>query len=331
MNSGQDKIYFLAVLALAALFRFCQADFITIDIWSASIGILTVVVFYFFVRHLFNSKIAALASFFLSVSSWHVIISKTDYQTTLSIFLAVLSFQFLWRGIKGGELINFLIAGLVSGLGLYSDKSFFAVIITEVIIFINYWFVLKTDFFGSEYNKSKKQLIRGFILTGLVILILNLPIILDVYISYNHSWINNDLGHVSDSAKLSVAVLIFLAAGFIKELLHWIKRKHGHFSSIHTFLFAWFLIEIIPEFLSGSAVSPPNLLKATGAIPIIMIFAAMGLEWLMVLISRLHKTRDPHYQFDKKIYRRESKLLMVATTTLILAAVVITEYYFLFK
>lgn len=319
----REKIYILGILLVAAVFRFYPIDR-SGDIWSITIGFLTVPAMYFLAAYVFNRKIALLSAFFLAVSSWHISLSKFEYQPTLSVFLSVLCFYFLWRGIKTGALREFLIAGLIAGLGVYSDLSFLSVIIVGIIIFINYLFILKSDFFGPEYIKSKSKLVRGFVLAGLAVLIVNLPVILDGYISYNHAWFRINPDRILDSAGLSTVMLVFLAAGFIKEFLHWMKRKHGHFSSIHTFLIAWLLIPIAPEFLSGRH---PDILKAAGATPAIMVFAALGLKWLLTLIFRLHRVYDPHYQFDMKTYRQESQILMKIMVIVLLAAISIVEFY----
>ena len=68
-------------------------------------------------------------------------------------------------------------------------------------------------------------------------------------------------------------ITILFAIGFLKELYHWLRRKHGHFSPIHTLIFVWFFVMLLPSFFS---VETLFAWRAIGVLPVVMIFAARG-------------------------------------------------------
>lgn len=87
----------------------------------------------------------------------------------------------------------------------------------------------------------------------------------------------NPRHNIPGMPMLGWPISILFAIGFLKELWHWLSRKHGHFSPVHTLLFSWFFIMLLPGFLSTEA---PHALRALGVVPIAMIFAARGL-WVL--------------------------------------------------
>lgn len=68
--------------------------------------------------------IALLSSFFLAVSFWHVNFSRIGFRAILLPFFLVFSFYFLFRGIRIKKLLNFILAGILFGLGFYTYTSF---------------------------------------------------------------------------------------------------------------------------------------------------------------------------------------------------------------
>jgi len=90
------------------------------------------------------------------------------------------------------------------------------------------------------------------------------------------------VGTAGETNLLSWLLSIFFALGFIKEFIHWLKRKHGHFSIVHTFVFSWLFVMLMPTLLS----SEPSVINLNIILPPIMLLSARGLWWV---IEKLNK------------------------------------------
>ena len=190
--------------------------------------------------------------------------------------------------------------------------------------------VIKKDFDHSKYEYAKNQIFRGFALLVVTTILIALPLLVYFYRNpgdflkregrpisifgqeqplkelgwsivrtlgmFNFTGDSNQRHNISGSPELALPIGLFFLAGFIKEFIHWIRRKHDHFSITHTFLFSWFFVMLLPGFLSTEA---PHALRVIGVLPVVMIFAAQGFWWFINLITRLYRTVDPHYQFDQ--------------------------------
>ncbi len=324
---------------------------------SAIIGTLTVIGLYFLTKQIFNWRMGAVASFFLAISFWHVNFSRIGFRAIMLPFILVWAFYFLWRGLKTGHLKEFFIAGLIGGIGFYTYFSYRIAPLIALILFWNYWSYLKKDFDHSKYEQSKVQLLRGFALMMLTVIIIALPLLYYFYAHpgdflkrdgrpisvfaqeqplkelglsivktlgmFNFYGDYNQRHNIPGWPELSIPIGVLFAIGFLRELGHWLSRKHGHFSTTHTFLFSWFFVMLIPGFLSTEA---PHALRTIGVVPVVMIFAAHGFWWIINLISRQHRLTDPHFNADKTIYKLEHQVVVGFTVFVFLTSLAFLEY-----
>jgi len=100
------------------------------------LGFLTLVVFYFLARELFRFPVALTATFLFAVSRWHIAFSRLVLPSTPAILLEVCTFYLLLRGRRTGGMMNYVLAGMAMGLGLYSHASFRIVPILVLLLFI---------------------------------------------------------------------------------------------------------------------------------------------------------------------------------------------------
>ena len=216
-------------------------------------------------------------------------------------FILVYAFYFLWKGLKHNHWPSFVIAGIVSGLGFYAHIPFYCVApLIAIVLFINYWWYLKKDFDHAKYEHAKTKLLQWFVLLALTAFVVALPVIISFWqnqeffspVKISATSVVKTLGmfNFSDNPILPWPIGVLFAVGFINELIHWLKRKHGHFSTVHTFLFAWFFVMLLPGFLSTGA---PNALLTIGVLPIVMIFTARGIWWFFDKLSSWYKLNDP--------------------------------------
>lgn len=294
---------------------------------SAIIGILTVIGLYFLTKELFNWEISAIASFLLAISFWHVNFSRIGFRAIMLPFILVYGFYFLWRGIRTTHLGDYLLAGVFAGLGFYTYTSYRISPLIALTLFINYWWYLKKDFSHEKYEHAKHKLLRGFSLLLIITIIMALPISIYFFKNFgdflkregmpisvfaqSYPWqelgkstiktlgmfnFNGDYGqrhNLPGNPQLIWPIGIFFVIGFFKELIHWLRKKHGHFSTVHTFLFCWFFIMLIPGFVTIEA---PHALRTIGALPVVMIFTAKGIWWFFKKLEEWYKISDPHSQ-----------------------------------
>ncbi len=277
---------------------------------SALFGVLAVLGLYLLARELFDWRIATVASFLMAISFWHVNFSRIGFRAIMLPFILVYAFYFFWRGLRHSNWINFFWSGVFWGLGFYTYTAYRIAPLILVLVFINYWIFLKKDYQHQDYEHTRNRFLGGFALLAITMFFVALPI--GIYFLKNPqnfmqrntqsvfaqpeplealgTSVSRTLGmftfdgdsnprHNLDSQPmLGWPIAVLFAIGFLKELYHWLRRKHGHFSPVHTLMFLWFFIFLLPGFLSTEA---PHALRAIGVIPVVMLFAARGFMWLL--------------------------------------------------
>ena len=316
----QELLIFLIIFGVAVFFRLYQlaptfpSGLDTSKIFPAIIGILTVAGLYILTKELFEWRLAAIASYLAAISFWHVSFSRMDSRAIIVPFILIYAFYFLWKGMKRGHMFDFIVAGVFGGLGFYTYAPYYVAPFIAIALFINYWWYLKKDFEHSKYEYAKTRLLQGFVLFALAAFVIALPV--GIYFWQNQeeffsmtsnlfsvfsqnepiktlaSNVVKTLGmfNFSKSPALPWPIGIFFVVGFINELVHWLKRKHGHFSTVHTLMFVWFFVILIPGFLYSEA---PNALLTIGVLPVVMMFTARGIWWFFDKLMSWYSLRDP--------------------------------------
>lgn len=353
-NNGREGL-FINIQAFSI--KLFGATPFALRVVSAIFGTLTVLGLYLLTKQIFNWRLASISGFFLAISFWHVNFSRIGFRAIMLPFILVWAFYFLWRGLRNNQLKEFFIAGLIGGMGFYTYFSFRIAPLIAIILFWNYWSYLKKDFDHSKYEYAKIKLLQGFALMMLTVIVTAMPMayyfyshpedflkregrpisvfaqdeplkefslsIVKTLAMFNFNGDYNQRHNIPGSAQLALPIGLLFLVGFIREFTHWIRRKHGHFSPIHTFLFSWFFIMLLPGFLSTEA---PHALRTIGVIPVAMIFAGQGFWWLISLIFRTHRLTDPHFYADKPVYMRESRAFIGLTILISLASLGFFEY-----
>lgn len=289
----------------------------TLRIVSAIIGVLTVLGLFLLTRQLYNKEMGYIASFLMAIMFWHVNFSRIGFRAIMLPFVLVYMFYFFWKGLRHNSMRDFFWAGIFGGLGFYTYTSYRVALFIPLVLFFVYWAYLKKDFGHSKYLTARLYLIRGFTLFLMIAFFVGLPLGIyylqhwDQFFSragaslsvfhqpepykalvesivktlgmFNFVGDYNQRHNISGAAMLSLPMSILFLIGFIKELIHWLHRKHGHLSPLHTFLFAWFFVMLLPGFLSIEA---PHALRTIGVIPVVVIFVARGLWWVFEKLEK---------------------------------------------
>lgn len=120
-GNGREGLFFYVLSISVAIFGRGPWQH---HIVSALIGVLEVLVTFLLVRRLFNFRTAYLAAFFMAVSSWHVVLSRTAFRAILIPLFVTLTFYFLVRFYQAKtdkeRIWSAIFAGASFSLGFYS-------------------------------------------------------------------------------------------------------------------------------------------------------------------------------------------------------------------
>ena len=328
----------MIIVGIASFFRLYQLD--VSKIFPAILDIFTVVGLYLLTKELFEWRLAAIASYLMAISFWHVSFSRMESTAIIIPFALVYAFYFLWKGLKHNHLPDFIMAGIFGGLGFYSHIPYYCMApLIAIVLFLNYWWYLKKDFDHVKYEYAKTKLLQGFVLLALTAFVIALPVMISFWQNTNEllspapmSSVGGNISatsivkilgmfNFSSNPVLPWPIGVFFVVGFINELIHWLKRKHGHFSTVHTFMFTWFFVMLLPGFLSTNA---SDALLTIGVLPVVMIFTARGIWWFFEKLSVWYKLNDAHS-------RHEAHAITALVMIIFLFSIGLMEYWRYFK
>ncbi|MDQ3098211.1 MAG: glycosyltransferase family 39 protein [bacterium] len=164
----------------ASIFVFGKNEY-AIRFSSALFGVLTVALFYFFVKRILITKntdtiwsnrignIALFATCMLAISPWHIHFSRVAFEANMALFFEIVGTLLFLRWIDKGKLRTLLISITAFTIASYAYTSA-RVLVVLILIGI-------TAYYYKEILSLKKQLIVGVIFG----LILCMPLILQMY------------------------------------------------------------------------------------------------------------------------------------------------------
>jgi Dolichyl-phosphate-mannose-protein mannosyltransferase len=135
-NTGREPLQFYMNAAVVAL-GLAPLDYLALKIVTALLGLLTVPGVFLLAREMFDEKTALLSAFFVAVSIWPVAIARVGLRFPLTpVFIAPMVF-FLARALKRQRRNDFLMTGLMLGAGLYGYSPFrVAVLVVAAFLFL---------------------------------------------------------------------------------------------------------------------------------------------------------------------------------------------------
>lgn len=306
-----------------------------IKMGTVAMSVLTIWGVYLLVKQLFHWKVAALSSFLLSTSFWYLYYSRLGFEVILIPLITTWSLYFLWKSLKHGNSWLALIAGIIAGLGAYTHLSFISVAIIYIALIWNYFSFISTDYIESEYRHGSMKLIQSSVVFTLVALAVASPIIFNYLTNSGEvlsSSVNLSYGDMASNARGTIYLLYGptvmawpLAAlaviGLVRELVHWLRRKHGHFSTVHTLIFMWLIAGLVPGLFARH--SPDTFLTFNTVVPL-TILAAQALWWLGKKIEAWDETALPGLKFKK--VTTSSAVIGVIALTIAVGAVELNKY-----
>ena len=121
-NTGREafQFYLAAIMASAGL----GLSFMTLKASTVVLGILAIPATYGFARVWFGPVVALAATFFLAVSRWQLTVARAGLRFPfLPVFFALTCF-FLLRALRYRQRNDFLLLGLVVGIGMHTYTPF---------------------------------------------------------------------------------------------------------------------------------------------------------------------------------------------------------------
>lgn len=284
--------------------------------WSILFGTLTVLGIYLLVKELFRSNRSGLiAAFMLAFSFWAINFSRISFRAIMVPFLLTFSFYFLFRGMRVKHYINFILAGLIFGLGFHTYIAFriaplilvillAAFIISRKHFLRDYWKAIVVFSFAAfiavspmlydfakhpEHFESRSSAISVFSpevnhgdMPGTLAKSVSLSLI-----KYNF-WGDQNWRHNYPSYPIlnPIVGIAFLAGIFylIVKIIHLfiLRFRHGIHDdklAIYIFLLGWFFTMLIPEFLTAEGL--PHALRSIGTMPAVFIISTIPVLWVL--------------------------------------------------
>ena len=120
-NTGREPLEFYMAVPLAMA---VGLGHLALKMLTASVSLMSVPVVFFIGREIAGARFGLLAAFFLAVSMWDVAIGRVGLRFPYYPLFAALAFYFLMRALRGGNRNDFMLCGLVTGIGLYGYSPF---------------------------------------------------------------------------------------------------------------------------------------------------------------------------------------------------------------
>jgi 4-amino-4-deoxy-L-arabinose transferase-like glycosyltransferase len=304
---------FLYIIAL--LYPIFGVSGFTLRLAAAIIGSITVIAFYYFIRYLFDNRVAIIASILLATSKWHLVFSRLSFRTILTPLLLILVCYCLFRAFNERKRIWYILTGICLGIGMYTYLAFRLAPLLVLLVLGYRWLINKKEL------KKKIDFSIPLVTIIIVWIIIFLPLIVDYTFHPFHFMGRTDeitvfqngfsdgiknIGsnalkvgmmfsipgkgdpepkhNLSGEPELPVVLSVFLIIGIIiafKKI-----RDTRYFLCL-----IWFILLLLPSVFSMGA---PNTLRTTGALPALYALIAIGFDWgysvgLTKLKSNWHK------------------------------------------
>lgn len=219
-NNGREGIF---INLIAYSFKIFGPSIWAIKFVAVLFGFLTILGLYLFANELFkNWQIAALSSFLMSISFWHVNFSRIGFRAIMVPFVLIFLMYFLLKAFRTRHFFWFGLAGIFFALGFYTYISYRVVpLIVAVFIiyeFLRDWRNIKTaDSATADVNKRRLLKIKNILINRgwwKFVVIFTLFFIIIIYPLFNY-FKNNPQDFMGRAGQVSV----FSADNPLKEII----------------------------------------------------------------------------------------------------------------
>ncbi len=118
---------------MAALYKLFGVSYWTLKAASLIPALLTIPLTFWLGRMLFGPLAGLVAMFMLSISRWHMTLSRWGWNELMPPLFQIVGIAFLIRGLRERRALDFVVGGLISGLTLYTYLSSRLVLLTLLV------------------------------------------------------------------------------------------------------------------------------------------------------------------------------------------------------
>jgi 4-amino-4-deoxy-L-arabinose transferase-like glycosyltransferase len=316
-NNGREPMFiYLIALSVGLLGRSPFAVRLT----AFAPGLLTVAASYAMARVLFGRRVGLLSAAVLSVTLWHVHLSRVGFRAVLlPLFIALA----VWQGALGwrtGRRRHWLVAGAVYGLSTY---TYMAARFTPVALLLFGLYLVLTR---AEWRARPR--LASLAWPGAAMLVMVAPLVAfgilhpDLVFSrtgqvsiWNAEIHGGDFWGTLIRHSTRTLGMFFvkgdriwrhnvpwrpvfdplLGAFFLLGLVRALRRFRD--DAAMAFIIIWTVTLMLPTLLAEDA---PHFLRAVGVLPLVTLFPALGMDWLLrishsVLRRRRYAVRYARY------------------------------------
>jgi hypothetical protein len=314
-NDGPGReVLFEYVNAIFVTVTHRPLDFFALKFGTAFAGILVVLATYLLARELFGEPVALIAAALMATSKWLMIVARIGFRSVYAPLFVALTMLFLFRALKFQKRNDFLIAGLILGTGLYTYNSF-RIVPLMVAFFIVWWLSVERNV---RLTDLRHYATNAIVLIGMALIVF-MPMGRYMSAHPDSSWARvltrlgtNEKGFDNHPAiifadNVKNAVLMFNVTGdqawpnnlpndpaldfvtggiFVLGVFTALYRVWRHRETMYAHMLIAILFMLMPSALSIAFPNEnPGNIRALGAIPFVMIIAALPLAWLWRALS----------------------------------------------
>lgn len=304
-NTGREPLQFY-LNALVVALGIAPLDMIALKVVGACAGLLTIPAVFLLGRELFDEEVGLLAAFLFAFSIFPVAIARIGLRYPLSPLFVSWTCFFLVRALKRQSRNDFVLAGLMLGIGL-NGYSPFRVVVLLAFVWMALWLVL-------QINVDVRDLPR-FIVNGALLFVGAFLVFLPLYkyitdnpgmfwyrmatrltgletavqgdpllIFLSNNWrafgmfnVRGDVVWVNAVPDVPVVDWV-IGACFLIGAAYGAYRLARHREYPFLLMFSAVLILLLPSTLAlAFPEENPSVVRAGGVAPFVMLFAALPL------------------------------------------------------
>ncbi len=299
------------------------------------------------------SRIALLTTALLTISFWHVEMTRNAHRDTLLPLVEAIGFALLWRALRTHDWRLYAVSGAMLGLAVYTySPGRFVGVLVAVFLAVE----LLARWLGQESRRRIAAIQfdwRGLIVAAALALLVMLP--LGVYFLQNPVQFSRRFTSVSifdfpspaaafaSSAVGNLAQFVIPGAGY--ESKHYNLPGKPVFDLFiapwflagivlafararrpeYRFLIVWFIVMATPAFLTADMI--PKGVRVLGVVPGVFVFPALAMDWALNFRFQISDFRFRNPQF---LIRNSQSLIRILIMVCLAGSAVWTTYdYFI--